>query len=131
MSEGQWRIEYENDTGPNDEGFFQWWVVTDGQRSFRSNAATEAGWLCEILNIITPRIAETGNRSDFDENCCAVVEIENLNSIMQAIMAQSIAYFADELNTGEYVSGGASITRGAEGTLKLTSDLVIKPRTGE
>lgn len=31
----KWRIEYDNDTGPSDEGFWEWWTVTDGTRSFK------------------------------------------------------------------------------------------------
>lgn len=26
----RYKIEYENDTGPNDEGFWEWWAIYDG-----------------------------------------------------------------------------------------------------
>ena len=29
---GLWRVEYDNDTGPDDEGFDEWWTVYDGER---------------------------------------------------------------------------------------------------
>lgn len=45
-----WKIEYDNDTGPNDEGFEEWWTVTNGESSFRSRNEEDAQWLCEILN---------------------------------------------------------------------------------
>lgn len=45
-----WKIEYDNGTGPNDEGFWEWWTVTDGESSFQSRNEEDATWLCEILN---------------------------------------------------------------------------------
>jgi len=45
-----WEIIYDNDTGPNDEGFSCWWTVTDGNKSFRCYAEDHAKWLCNILN---------------------------------------------------------------------------------
>ena len=45
-----WTIEYDNDTGPMDEGFWEWWTVTDGTKSFKCNSESEAKWLCDILN---------------------------------------------------------------------------------
>ncbi len=46
----KWTIEYENDTGPADEGFAEWWTVTNGIRSFRCIMQDDAKWLCELLN---------------------------------------------------------------------------------
>ena len=48
-----WKVEYDNDTGHGDEGFWQWWDVTDGDRSFRCNSEDDAEWLCNLLNITT------------------------------------------------------------------------------
>lgn len=31
----KWRMEYDNDTGPTDGGFCEWWDVTDGDKVFR------------------------------------------------------------------------------------------------
>jgi hypothetical protein len=45
-----WRIEYDNDTGFSDEGFWEWWTVTDGTRAFRADTETDAEWLCKLLN---------------------------------------------------------------------------------
>jgi hypothetical protein len=45
-----WKVEYGNDVGPNDEGFWEWWEVTDGKRTFKSNSEEDANWLCEALN---------------------------------------------------------------------------------
>lgn len=46
-----WTVVYDNDTGPMDEGFWQWWTVTDGNRYFRSESGREdAEWLCDLLN---------------------------------------------------------------------------------
>lgn len=45
-----WTIEYDNDTGPGDEGYWEWWDVTDGNISFRCDSQESAEWLCYILN---------------------------------------------------------------------------------
>lgn len=46
----KWKIEYDNDTGPQDEGFSEWWNVTDGERNFKCNIEDEAKWLAQALN---------------------------------------------------------------------------------
>lgn len=46
----KWKIEYGNDTGPDDGGFWEWWTVTDGARSFKSDSEDDAQWLAETLN---------------------------------------------------------------------------------
>lgn len=44
-----WRIEHDNDAG-NDGGFWEWWDVTDGDRSFRvSSSEADAEWLKAAL----------------------------------------------------------------------------------
>lgn len=45
-----WRIEYDNDTGPDDEGFWETWTVTDGTMSFKTSNENEAKWLEGKLN---------------------------------------------------------------------------------
>lgn len=47
-----WTIEYDNDTGPNDEGFCEWWVVSNGRLSYECRSLHEAEWLCSLLNSI-------------------------------------------------------------------------------
>ena len=46
----KWIIEYDNETGCGDDGFSEYWYVTDGEKSFRSWKESEAVWLCETLN---------------------------------------------------------------------------------
>lgn len=46
----KWEIEYDNDTGPSDEGFLEWWTVSDGARSFKCGSKEDAEWLCDMLN---------------------------------------------------------------------------------
>jgi hypothetical protein len=46
----KWIVEYDNDTGPYDESFRQWWTVTDGETSFECNSEKKANWLCDLLN---------------------------------------------------------------------------------
>ena len=45
-----WKIEYDNDVGPNDEGFWEWWMVTNGVRGFKCGDKEDAEWLCSVLN---------------------------------------------------------------------------------
>lgn len=45
-----WKIEYDNDTGNDDGGFWEWWTVTDGAKSFKSDTEDDAKWLCDLLN---------------------------------------------------------------------------------
>lgn len=47
----EWSIDYDNDTGPNDDYFHEWWVVTNGSRSFKCNSQEDADWLCNLLNL--------------------------------------------------------------------------------
>lgn len=44
-----WEIVYDNDTGPGDEGFWEWWTVTDGERDFKCDSEVDAKWLLDIL----------------------------------------------------------------------------------
>jgi hypothetical protein len=46
----EWGIEWDNDTGPNDGYYVEWWNVTDGERSFRSYKEADAEWLQAFLN---------------------------------------------------------------------------------
>lgn len=50
VSPSIWTIEYDNDTGPDDDGFAEWWIVTDGERSFTCRKEFDAKWLCDTLN---------------------------------------------------------------------------------
>lgn len=46
----KWKIEYDNDTGPRDESFHEWWTVICGDTYFKCCSESEANWLCDILN---------------------------------------------------------------------------------
>jgi hypothetical protein len=50
MEELKWRVVYSNDVGPDDDGFWEWWEVTDGKRTFKSDSEEDAEWLCAVLN---------------------------------------------------------------------------------
>lgn len=45
-----WNIEYENDTGMNDEGFYEWWEISDGNKTFTCDNKDDAIWLRDVLN---------------------------------------------------------------------------------
>ncbi|MAF43465.1 MAG: hypothetical protein CMI54_04750 [Parcubacteria group bacterium] len=54
----KWNIFYNNDVGPNDESFWEWWEVMDAEteysgeetRCFKCDTEADAEWLAEILN---------------------------------------------------------------------------------
>jgi len=45
-----WVIEYDNDTGPGDEYFVEWFNVTNGEKSFRCNTKEDAEFLLASLS---------------------------------------------------------------------------------
>lgn len=47
------RIECDNDAG-YDEGFREWWTVTDDIRNFKCDAEADAIWLRNLLNGLRP-----------------------------------------------------------------------------
>lgn len=46
----RWIVNYDNDTGPDDDGFDEWWTVTDCEKSYRCGTQAEALWLETVLN---------------------------------------------------------------------------------
>jgi hypothetical protein len=46
---GKWIIEYGNNTGFEDEGFWEWWTVTNGARSFKCDSEDDALFLRAAL----------------------------------------------------------------------------------
>lgn len=46
----KWSIKYNNDTGPLDEGFSEWWTVTDGNMEFICHDENHANWLRNFLD---------------------------------------------------------------------------------
>lgn len=46
----QWTVTYRNDVGSDDEGFWEWWEVSDGNKTFRTEEEEDAKWLADLLN---------------------------------------------------------------------------------
>ena len=44
-----WRIDYDNDTGSDDDYFAEWWIVTNDIRSFECRSQDDANWLLDLL----------------------------------------------------------------------------------
>ena len=44
-----WVIGYDIESGPGDEEFTEWWIATDGVRSFRSTSEVDAKWLVKMV----------------------------------------------------------------------------------
>ncbi len=49
MKTEKWEITYDNDTGPGDDGYAEWWHVTKGEKSFKCYEEEDAKWLQYIL----------------------------------------------------------------------------------
>jgi hypothetical protein len=45
-----WTVEYTNDVGADDEGFWEWWEITNGEKAFKSDTKDDAEFLCDLLN---------------------------------------------------------------------------------
>ena len=52
MSMDVWTIEHENEVGPDDEWYRDWWKVTDGVTTFEARTEGDAQWLRDTLNRI-------------------------------------------------------------------------------
>jgi len=46
----KWKVEYDNDSGARDEGFYEWWTVTDGTTSYDASSEEAAKKLAAHLN---------------------------------------------------------------------------------
>lgn len=52
---GVWVVERENDTGPDDGGYCEWWDISDGETEYRTyDGEDDAQWLCDLLNAVKP-----------------------------------------------------------------------------
>ena len=51
-----WRVEYNNDVSGDDEGFWEWWEVTDGKRTFKTSDQDDAEWLFELLSKYSEKV---------------------------------------------------------------------------
>ncbi len=49
MSNAMWKILYDNDTGPSDEGFCEWWIITNGEKEFKCFDEGDAKWLVSVF----------------------------------------------------------------------------------
>lgn len=45
----EWSKEYDNDTGPDDDYFEEWWTVTYGTRKYRCATEEDADFLVALL----------------------------------------------------------------------------------
>lgn len=49
QTKAAWIVEYSNDTGSNDECFYEWWNVTNGEKTFRAWSKEDADSLAAVL----------------------------------------------------------------------------------
>lgn len=45
-----WKVVYNNDTGPEDDSFWEWYEVSDGNRTFKADLLEDALWLSDTLS---------------------------------------------------------------------------------
>jgi len=64
-----WKIEYDNDTGPDDESFWEKWAVTDGVKIFECTKEEDAKWLCDLLITVTELPTQEGRGERSCNNC--------------------------------------------------------------
>ena len=58
-------VEYNNDTGPNDEGFWEWWSVLRGQRVIaKCDTEAEANTIAALLRFQAAMTPEMWNALD-------------------------------------------------------------------
>ena len=53
----KWTVEYDNEVTEGPEGddmFSEWWVVSNGSRTFQAQTEAAADWLASVLNGETP-----------------------------------------------------------------------------
>lgn len=59
MANKVWRVEYDNECTPDGDGgsyFHEWWIVTDGKRTFRAEYQDDAELLAAALNAYPPAV---------------------------------------------------------------------------
>ncbi len=74
-----WIKEYDNDTGNNNESFYEWWNVTDGEKSFRCNSERDADYLLSQLTPLPVDLEDRGKettKADVFENAIRDFDIE-------------------------------------------------------
>lgn len=62
MTEKVWRVEYDNECpsdGEGGSGFYEWWTVTDGERTFRASYQDDAELLAAALNAYPGGLSKT------------------------------------------------------------------------
>lgn len=67
----KWQKIYNNDTGPMNESFREWWTITNGSEAFDCTSEREADYL---MNILTPVEAPSTVSAEEGKSAEAVLE---------------------------------------------------------
>ena len=46
----KWKIKMNNDVGPDDDYYIEWFEVSDGMKKFKCDEENDAKWLADVLN---------------------------------------------------------------------------------
>ena len=95
MSE-MWVVNYDNDTGPSDEGFSEWWTVDKGDISYKSWNEDHAKKLASVLNLID-RCSEMNSNSDKADFSPESDSFNSFNVCHQMGIADGVVQFARSL----------------------------------
>lgn len=118
-----WRIDYDNDTGPGDGGFWEWWTVTDGNRSFRVDSSeADALWLKAALE----RAGDGSDAGDlsWDQRERTIAEGKRLEGLPAALQLTSAEREAIARRAvGDVASAQATALRVVDETLRVFGPL--------
>ena len=102
-----WRVDYDNDVGDDDGGFWEWWEVTNGTVAYKADKETEAKSLCNLLNASPPR-------PESDE----VARLRNRVAELESGLAHISYYWNGDRNDVAMSDALGFITREADRLLK-------------
>lgn len=88
-----WKVEYNNDTGFNDEGFEEWWTVTNGNVGYRCDSENDAVQLLSVLSVTQPTapVAPTPDLRDFLLEVVCLTDRPDLQLQASAMLAAPVA----------------------------------------
>ncbi|WP_370372955.1 hypothetical protein [Henriciella pelagia] len=113
-SKSDWTIEYDNDVGPNDDYFVQWWDVSNGEKSYRCSTEADAvelkalldrsgspvpgGWRSDSANPVhePPAIWYSYNKLTDDENVSDVQLPEHVKYIRADLASATPDRFTEQ-----------------------------------
>ena len=76
---GAWRISYDNAVDGNDDGFEEWWSVTDDETLFRCFSEKDAEWLLAAIRAYLAHASAGAERASYVSSPEYKAEQDRLN----------------------------------------------------